>query len=89
MSSEAWLAIAGLALMPMGGLVAWMFTVARDLGMIKANTNALTQRIDSVAADNTYIRNKVDEHADRLGELSERTKTLEGSFAHMKQRLDK
>ena len=72
-----------------------MFTVARDLGMIVSNTDALTrrieatsdaltQRIDSVDANNTYIRGKVDEHSEKLGELTERTQRLESSFSHMK-----
>lgn len=85
MGPEAWLATAGLALVPLGGLVAWMFTVARDLGMIVSNTDALARRIDSVDADNTYIRGKVDEHADKLGELTERTQRLESSVSNMRR----
>lgn len=87
MTAEGWLGLAALALVPMGGLMAWIFTVARDLGMIVSNTESLARRIDSVDADNTYIRGKVDEHADKLGELTERTHHLESSVEHMKKRL--
>lgn len=66
MSPEAWLGIAGLALVPLGGLIAWMFTVARDLGMIAANTNSLTKQIEDVSEDNHYIRNRIDEHSEKF-----------------------
>jgi hypothetical protein len=63
MSVEAWCGVIGLSLIPIGGLVAWMFTVARDLGMIAANTDYTSRRMDAVAEDNAYIKEKVDEHA--------------------------
>jgi len=92
MSVSEWCGVIAVAIVPIGGLIAWMFTVARDLGMIAANTDATSKRMDAVADDNAYIREKVDDidgkvndHAGKLGELNHRTERLEGILASLKR----
>ena len=84
MTEAWWIAIAGfaltIALAALSGLVAWMFNVSSNVGAIAANT-------DHLAKDNSYIREKVDEHAELLGELRTDVTKLEVSVSSLQQQL--
>lgn len=82
MSAENWIALGMLAVGGLGcsgSVILYAMKLIREVGEIAANTRHTADRLNTVAQDNVYIREKVDETAERVVELSMRTERLESS----------